>query len=228
MFQTLFTSNFGAPKMVAVPIISAIALPFVFESNAKAGGLFLKIYSSLMNPKMYINHINGATESYDYNYDAILPEDWPPTFDIYSKTLSPPPKDRLMKDSRPPESMSTITSEVFGVGLSSSIDGELDPLIYKPYGEDNFSWKNIIGELYNNGDINEPNNLLGIYDMKHMDSVDSKIPLTINNGLSYQLLVKFFNHTDFDQDRRIDGLDFEIFRENYGRNNETDPNTFGS
>jgi hypothetical protein len=23
-------------------------------------------------------------------------------------------------------------------------------------------------------------------------------------------------------------LDFEIFKENYGRNNETDPNTFGS
>jgi hypothetical protein len=64
--------------------------------------------------------------------------------------------------------------------------------------------------------------------MKYMDKSNGKIPLIINNGLSYQLLVKFFNHADFNRDTRIDGLDFKIFRENFGRNNETDPNTFGS
>ena len=82
--------------------------------------------------------------------------------------------------------------------------------------------------MYNSGDVDDSNNLLGVYDMKFMDRTDTKIPLTINNGLSYQLLVKFFNYCDFNRDRRIDGLDFKIFRENFGRNNETDPNTFGS
>jgi len=39
--------------------------------------------------------------------------------------------------------------------------------------------------------------------------------------------VFFFNHADLNRDRKVNGLDFEIFRENFGRNNETDPNTFG-
>jgi hypothetical protein len=39
--------------------------------------------------------------------------------------------------------------------------------------------------------------------------------------------VFFFNHADFNRDRHINGLDFAIFSENFGRNNETDPNTFG-
>ena len=38
----------------------------------------------------------------------------------------------------------------------------------------------------------------------------------------------FFNHADFNRDRRIDGLDFDIFNENFGRDNVSDPNTFGS
>ena len=38
----------------------------------------------------------------------------------------------------------------------------------------------------------------------------------------------FYNHADFNRDRRINGLDFEIFRENFGRDNVSDPNTFGS
>lgn len=209
-------------------IVTAIALPFILEENANAGGLFLKINSSLASPKIYIEHINGATEDYG-SYDALFLEAWPPNFYIYSKTSYPPPEDKLKKDARPPESMSTITSEIVGVGLSSPVtDSELDPLIYKPYGQDNFYWKNIIGELYNNKDVNDSNNLLNVYDMKHMDKIDAKIPLTINNGLSYQLLIKFFNHADLNRDRKVNGLDFAIWAGSFRRNNETDPNTFGS
>lgn len=121
-------------------IVTAIALPFIMSNNVKANDLFLKFYSSLMNPKMYINHISGATENYDLGYDAVFFENWPPRIDIYSKTLSQPPEDKLMKDSRPAESMSTITSEIVGVGLPSPVtDAELDTSIYKVYGQENFS-----------------------------------------------------------------------------------------
>jgi len=81
--------------------------------------------------------------------------------------------------------------------------------------------------LYNSGDVNEPNNLLGVYDMKYMDKSNGKIPLIINNGLSYQLLVKFFNHADLNRDRKVNGLDYAIWAGSFGRSNETDPNTFG-
>jgi len=123
-------------------IVTAIALPFIFNNNVKAGGLFLNIYSYLTNPKIYVNHINGATEpeeGYNNGLDAeFFPMPWPPTIDFYSKIESEP--FRLTRDTRPPESMSTITSEIVGVGLPSPVTGaELDPLIWYPSGEDNFS-----------------------------------------------------------------------------------------
>lgn len=37
----------------------------------------------------------------------------------------------------------------------------------------------------------------------------------------------FFDYCDFNRDTQTNGLDFDILRDNFGRNNETDPNTFG-
>lgn len=60
--------------------------------------------------------------------------------------------------------------------------------------------------------------------MKFMDRTDAKIPLTINNGLSYQLLVKFFNHADLNRDRRVNFEDLEIFARNWARDERAEPN----
>jgi len=231
MFQTLFTSNFGAPKMVAVPII-------LINNDINAGALVTYCRSPLTTPAISILHKAGATENYDTAYDAIFLEAWSPTLDIYSKILSPPPKDRLMRDSRPPESMTIVNAEISGRGLSVPENAELEFKWGISSGIGNFSWKNIIGELsqrVDDGAWGYKYALIGNYDIKNLVSSARTLPISIENGInqgdvffpSHKLNYSFFHYCDFNRDRHIDDLDFEIFRENYGGNNETDPNTFG-
>ena len=243
MFQTLFTSNFGAPKMVAVPIISAIALSVIFKSNVDAGVLNTRCVSSFTRPRVSVIHETGAREpeeGYDNGVDVLFNGNQnPPTIDIYSKINFDPY--RLMVDSRPSTSMTTITAEISGrLGgiLPEPQDAQLQFSFY-PYKEDNFFWKNIIGELsqrVDDGNGGYKYALIDNYDIKNLVNSATTIPISINNGItqgdkffpSHKLDYSFFNHADLNRDRRIDGLDFEIFKENFGRNNETDPNTFGS
>jgi len=62
------------------------------------------------------------------------------------------------------------------------------------------------------------------------------IPISIENGItqgdeffpSHKLNYSFYNHADLNRDRKVNGLDYAIWAGSFGRNNETDPNTFGS
>ena len=98
--------------------------------------------------------------------------------------------------------------------------------------------KNIIGELsqrVDDGNGGYKYALIGNYDIKNMVSSVRTIPISIENGVtigtaffpSHKLDYKFFNHEDLNRDRKVNGWEFAIFSENYGGNNETDPNTFG-
>ena len=220
-------------------IVTAIALPFIFNNSVNAGALVTYCRSSLTMPYSVILHKLGATENYDTAYDAIFLEVWPPTLDIYSKILSPPPEDRLMKDSRPAESMSTINAEISGRMLSAPESAGLEFKWGISSGIGNFSWKNIIGELsqrVDDGNGGYKYALIGNYDIKNLVNSAQTIPISINNGEtigseffpSHKLDYSFFHYCDFNRDRLIDNNDFKIFAENYGGNNETDPNTFGS
>jgi hypothetical protein len=218
-------------------IVTAIALPFIFNSNVNAGTLNTRCNSSINRPNVSAQHITGATENYDTAYDAVYLQGPDPRICFYSKTLSLPPEDRLKKDAHPPESMTPFNIEISGSGLSAPENAELVPS-FSYYLGDNFSWKNIIGELsqrVDDGNGGYKYALIGNYDIKNLVSSAKTIPISINNGItqgdvffpSHKLDYNFYNHADFNRDRRIDGLDFEILRDNFGRNNETDPNTFG-
>jgi hypothetical protein len=266
VFPTLFTSIFsGYGKimvkiMVAVPIIlevgrdvykivnknktriiASLVLPFIFNSSVKAGYLSTRSWSSLGNPN-YVGvwHKSGATEGADENYDYLFsPLPWNPAIDFYSKTSLPYPADKLKKDVRPPESTTSINIEISGRGLGDPENATLQFVISYPQGEDNFSWKNIIGELsqrVDDGNGGYKYALIGNYDIKNLVNSATTISISINNGEtigsdffpSHKLDYSFFHYCDFNRDRQTNGLDFAIFSDNFGRNNETDPNTFGS
>ena len=67
-------------------IVTAIALPFMFESNVKAGYLYTRCDSSINKPSVSISHVSGATENYDTAYDAVYLQGPSPRICFYSKT----------------------------------------------------------------------------------------------------------------------------------------------
>ena len=219
-------------------IVTSIALPFIINNSIEAGSFKTKCHSTLNNPYIAISHITGATEGYDYNYDAsFLPVLWDPAIDIYLKINFDPY--RLKIDARPAESMTTINAEISGRGLSQPESATLEFGWSSVIGIGNFSWKNIIGELsqrVDDGAGGYKYALIDNYDIKNMVNSATTIPISINNGEtqgdeffpSHKLDYKFFNYADLNRDRKVDGKDFAIFAQNWGRNEESDPNTFGA
>lgn len=205
-------------NLVGRVFLSGLAL-FGCGKVTNAGGLFLKTSSILPTSRLYLKHITGATEWFDPGKDDEILFGPEPAVDLYSiiNDSNYPTKDKLMRDSREPNSVTTFYSDVVGRGLSGAVDANIIPEIWYPEGEDNFDWKNLIGELYNSGDVNNPSNLISIHDFKYMDENSQTIPITVNNGLSHQLLVKPYNHADLNRDGRGNFLDFAIFANNFGR-----------
>jgi hypothetical protein len=212
------------------------SLPFIINSSVKAGRLNTYCATSFTRPYIGISHKAGAREpeeGYDNGVDVRFNgNQFPPTIDIYSKINLDPY--RLMIDARPPESTTTINSEISGRGLGAPENANLQFTFYD-IGENNFSWKNIIGELsqrVDDGNGGHKYALIGNYDIKNLVSSAKTIPISINNGItqgdkffpSHKLDFKFFNHADLNRDRRVDGRDFAIFANNFGRN---DPTTLG-
>ena len=170
-------------------IVTAIALPFIFNSSVKAGYLSTRSWSSLGNPDYVgIWHKTGAkepSEGYEGNgNDARFNGNtFPPKIDIYSKIDLDPY--RLSRDSRPPESTSTFNLEISGRELTASEDAKLEFVVLYPGGEDNFSRENIIGELSQRVDDGEGGYqyaLIGNYDVKNLVNSARTIPISINNG----------------------------------------------
>jgi hypothetical protein len=58
--------------------------------------------------------------------------------------------------------------------------------IYDAYGENAFATKNIFADLYTPTDT-----LLGTYNVKDYAASGDTIPITVNNGLSYKLDIRF-------------------------------------
>ena len=78
-------------------------------------------------------------------------------------------------------------------------------------GENNFSWKNLVVELYDSNSIHDSNNLLGVFDAHDVANGDVNFPtLSVNNGLSYQLVVRPRNYADLNLDNKVNFLDKAI------------------
>jgi hypothetical protein len=151
-------------------MVTAIALPFIINNNVGAGTLNTRVVSPITKPYCKTQHISGAREpeeGYDNGKDVLFNDmQFPPTIDIYSKIDFDPY--RLHTDARPPESTSTFNLEISGRGLlTTPEDIELN-LSFSDYLGNNFSWKNIIGELSQRVDDGEGGykySLIGNYDI---------------------------------------------------------------
>ncbi len=213
-------------------IVTAIALPFIFEENANGLGFLVFNVSSINGgERVIIKHIEGATEGHD-SKDARYLES-PNPLHIYSHNYYSGLD--YMLDARPADSTTTYDLHLKNIGFSGAADNFLRFLFNDHQTPIEFSWKNIFL-----GDTNDSNDIVA--DIKYLinnGGVDpfygfpcGDFPLPdidgSKTGVYDKRKVFFFNHTDFNRDRQTNGLDFEIFRENFNRNNETDPNTFGS
>jgi hypothetical protein len=209
--------------LVAVPIII---------NNVDAGRIDVYNKSTDVSySHMRIVHFNGAIEGQD-NYDSSYSEN-PNTLHIYSRNPLCDPSE-LWIDSRGPNSTTTYNLELL---FNKTFLGTANNMLTFVMKDDsNFTWKNIFV-----GDANDSNDIVA--DIKHIIDNGSVLPPPYNDhygdfplpdvdgsktGVYDKRKVFFFHYCDFNRDTLINRLDFDIFRENFNRNNETDPNTFGS
>jgi hypothetical protein len=167
-----------------------------------------------------VRHVNGAVEGHDSMDVPFVPSLASPRIDFYSKVPLSYLFDKLFNDARGPNSTTYFDIKIEGAEIPDSVDANLSFQISDstpPQG--NFLWKNLVAELYNSGDVNDCNNLIASYDIKDLVGYGQKIPLTVRDGLSYQLLVKPYNYADLNRDRKVNGLDYAIWANNFGRTN---------
>jgi hypothetical protein len=185
--------------VIAVIVSSVWALGV---NTADAGGLNIKVVPQNPITKSQVNlgHITPATEGWDGGSDYRFNNSSPsPAIDIISKVEYDPYY--LGGNYKGANSTSNYLVWVSGRGLESSEDVNLIFQFYNANYENNFTWKNLIIELYNAGDINDPANRLGVYDAKDLASKKIIFPtLSVTEGLSYQLVVKPRNYADFNLD----------------------------
>jgi len=219
LFPTLLTSIFsGYGKiMMAVFIISLL---LIFAGNVK--GARLDVYNiGVSTDRMKIVHFLGAEEGNDYSYDLpYLEISWFPIH-IYSHNNN---GIDYGVDARPPNSTTTYNLHLKNTGFSGTSSNRLGFVMYDSTLD--FSWKNIFL-----GDANDSNDIVA--DIKYLinnEEGDFYLP-DLNGsqtGVYDKRKVFFFNHADLNRDRRVDGKDYAIWANNFGRSEESDPNTFGS
>lgn len=170
-----------------VGLLGSAALAVGMSGEAKGDTIYVEFQNkSINNSYLEIDHTSGATEDFDNGYDSSFLAAPSPALDIYSKVSFDPFK--LSTDARPPESFSTITAEIDGRELLGLNNNALVFSIYDFYGENIFANKNIFADLYNSS-----HTLLGTYDVKDLAATSTTIPITVNNGLSYTMDIRFEN-----------------------------------
>jgi hypothetical protein len=177
-------------------------------ANAKAEYFRVKCNSGIGSPSIRLGHVNGATEGPDGNYDAMYPPSpVTPRIDFYFQN----PYGWFMIDARGPHSTTDFYARIEGVSIPGSVNANLIFSIYND-GQGNFAWKNLIVELYNNGDIQDSNNLIAVHD--GYDLVAGSVifsELNVSNGLSYQLLINPRNYADLDLNGIVNWKDLSKF-----------------
>ena len=184
----------------------------VFSGMAYAGNLRIdnmssSVSGSLMNSK----HVEGATEGYD-NYG--IDSEWlnsPYQLQIYSNNPNSNPS-LLAKDARGPNSTTAHNIELYNNGFQGTADNSLE-FSFKKGDTTNFEWKNIFFNINGNKlDIKYSINTgkgVGIYNLLDLEGTQTGV---YNTGD-----LEFFNHADLNRDKRVDGLDYNILANNWGR-----------
>lgn len=157
-----------------------------------------------------IQHHSLGTEEYDSLVDSSFleaPSNPNGALDIYSSIVFDPYE--LSTDTRGTSSMTTINGEINGRGFAGIKNAEIVSTIEAVGGENNMLDKKIIAELYEAGA--DPNTAVK-YDVWNMHESGQTIPITINNGLSHKLDVKFYNTNiaDFNNDGNVNFQDYAM------------------
>jgi hypothetical protein len=157
----------------------------------------------------------------DNSYDAIfIDSPYDSSVDIWARVSFG--ENRLKRQVDNADSTSNYLVEVNGRSLGGSENVNLQFEMFPTWGENNFTWKNLVVELYNSGDIKDKANLLGVFDAEDLVSKRIVMPtLSVNEGLSYQIVVKPRNKADFNLDNLVNLTDLGILGKHWL---STDPN----
>jgi len=212
----------------------ALAVGGYFVDNAKAGNLrvYNKTDSFSNGSSMYIQHIGGATEAYDESFD--LPwSNSSNTLHIYSNNPNSNPN-LLQIDAKDPNSTTTFNTELLNNGFSGTANNYLR---FRMCDSNNFEWKNI---FLGDADANDSNNIVA--DVKYVIISDGRTYLDgtpygdfnlpdvngTDTGVYDKRKIIIRNHADLNRDRKVNGLDFVVLGDVWGKSNISDPNRFGS
>jgi hypothetical protein len=179
--------------------------------KANAGGLRLTVKSDLGQPYVGLTQYSKSIDGEDWK-DVLHPGGPATYIDIWAKTNFNSPYNHLKRDSRSADSVSNYLVEIRGRGLETQPkNANIEFLFYDFYQENNFSWKNLVVELYDSNSIHDSNNCLGVFDAHDLANGDVNFPqLQVNNDLSYQIVVRPRNYADLNLDNKVNFLDKAI------------------
>lgn len=198
-----------------------ILLVAVVGVEVLADSLDIICNSSLAMTYVSAKHNVGATEGYDASMDVSFLQGPSPAIDFYFQNAN----GNFKTDAKGPNSTTDFYIRIEGRGLSVNIDANLDFSIWAN-GEGNFDWKNLIVELCDDGIIGSTATLIGTYDGHDLaDGLVSIPALTIQNGLSYQLIIKPRHYADINGDQYVRLEDLANISLNWQRNDCSPANT---
>jgi hypothetical protein len=193
--------------------------------NVNASGLWIKNNSnSVSGSSAYIEHVQGATEGYDNNYDAPYNSGNPNPLHFYSVI----PDHKLSLDARGLNSTTPFNLDLYNKGFSGTADNFLR---FSIYNGNIFEWKNFFL-----GDASSSNNIVadikylidnsgdgnGIYNLPVVEGTDT--------GIYDTRKIMVFNYCDLNRDGKVNLEDFGIFANNWQRTGiakGSNPNALG-
>jgi hypothetical protein len=206
-----------------------VASVLALGTDVIAGGMQIRFYPENVDNvggcHVDIGQIIKAKDGKD-GYDArFLASPNSPAVDAWAKvSFDPYFLSRQMNNAN---STSNYLIEVNGRNLAGPENVNLGIQMFPINGEDNFTWKNLVVELYNAGDIKDPANKLGVYDAKDLASKKIIFPtLSVTEGLSYQIVVKPRNYADFNLDNKVNIEDLGILSEHWLSPDPNETNTW--
>jgi|SRR3989338_2595986 len=209
-----------------------LALGTALAIGGAAYGGEIKIYNSdgvsgngVGGSIMYNQNIQDANELYDI-YDAPwsgAPQNPEPN---WLKIYSAPYTEELQYDCRPINSTTTLNTKLSVVNGPVTCQNKIK---FQITDNTNLEWQNIIAERYGLDDINDSNNIKNKWDVKYINGQWIQLaPLVNQSGIYDQIPIKKFNHVDLNRDRKVNFLDFAVYANEYGKDNTSNPNRFGS
>jgi len=212
----------------------SVVLPFIFANNVEGKNLRLYNWANGVNgTTMDVKHIAGASDGYEASYDDLYNSGNPNPLHIYSSIYNP--NYDLKTDSRSENHTTNISDpnsfieiKLCNKGFSGSVDNYLQFIMLD---DSNFFWKNIffningdkkdIKYLLNNGSVyptGEP------YADLFVGTLQGSQTGVYNTGT-----LESFNYADLNRDGKVNGLDFAVYANEYGKDNNdiSDPNRFG-